>query len=206
MAVSGAPGFGGSIDFKQSEFITGAISNSLNLLHIKEVILCLTTILNTLCEASSSAFFSEFDYYEHGLNPDYYYRSGRYRSYGYRYFPPPYPRFGPYGRRPSQQRMEPYPEGEPYDWAFSPARFLASAVIDRQVVNESGAYIGRVADLLIDVQKAKVLKIILAAGDIRGDDSLAAIPYEPPGITAYGVVCDLSREEIRKMPEYSYAD
>jgi len=150
---------------------------------------------------------SEYDYYEHGLNPDYYYRSGRYTSYGYRYFPPPYPRIGPYGRRrPSQRRMEPYPEGEPSDWAYSPSRFLASAVIDRQVVNESGAYIGRVADLLIDVQKAKVIQIILAAGDLRGEDSLVSISYEPPGFTPYGVVYDLSREEIRKMPEYNYAD
>jgi hypothetical protein len=29
------------------------------------------------------------------------------------------------------------------------------------------------------------------------------VPYEPPGFTAYGIVCDVGREEIRKMPNYS---
>jgi len=149
---------------------------------------------------------SKFDYYQQGLNPDYYYRPGRYYSYGYRYFPPPYPRPGPYGSQSSQHRMEPYPASEPYDWAYSSARYLASTLTDRQVVNESGAYLGRVADLLIDVRQAKVIKIILAAGEIRGDDSLVAISYEPPGFTTYGVVFNLSQEEIRKMPAYSDAD
>jgi len=149
---------------------------------------------------------SEFDYYQRGLRPNYYYRPGRYYNYGYRYFPPPYPRTGPYGPQSSYHRMEPYPAEEPQDWAWSPARYLASTLIDRQVVNASGAFLGRVADLLIDGANGEVKKIILAAEDIRGDDSLVAIPYEPPGFTVYGVVCELSQKEIRKMPAYSDAD
>jgi sporulation protein YlmC with PRC-barrel domain len=72
------------------------------------------------------------------------------------------------------------------------------------VINESGDYIGRVADLLIDTQDAKVKKIILRAEDIRGDDSHVAISYEPPGLTAYGIFRDISREEIRNLPDYQY--
>jgi sporulation protein YlmC with PRC-barrel domain len=152
---------------------------------------------------------SEFDYYQQGLLPDYYYRPGGYYkyNYAYRYFPPPYPRTGPYyGPQSSYHRTEPYSADEPHDWAWSPARYLASNLTDRPVVSASGAFLGRVADLLIDVQKGEVKKIILEAAEIRGDDPLVAIPYEPPGFTVYGVVCDLSQEEIRKMPAYSDAD
>jgi sporulation protein YlmC with PRC-barrel domain len=145
---------------------------------------------------------SEFDYYRQGLRPDYYYRPRYFKGYGYYPYPPPYVRTMPYGPPPADRQAKPYPEGEPYEWAFSPTRFLASALIDRQVINESGDYIGRVDDLLIDTQSAKVKKIILNVDDFRGDDSRVAVPYEPPGFTAYGIVCDVSREEIRKLPSY----
>ena len=142
---------------------------------------------------------SEFDYYRRGLRPDYYYRPRPPTRYGYRAFPPPYYGGRPYGPR-GQEGYR--PEGDPYDWAFSPARYLASAVIDRRIYDESGAYIGRVADLLIDTRDAKVKEIILIAEDIRGEDSRVLIPYEPPGFTAYGIVWDLSRKEIGSLPDY----
>jgi sporulation protein YlmC with PRC-barrel domain len=146
---------------------------------------------------------TEFDYYREGLHPDYYYRPRYYRRYGYPSYPPPYLRSRPHGPQPSDRQIEPYPEQEPYNyWALSPARFLASSIIDRQMINEEGAHIGRVADLLIDSQDAKVKKIILATESIRNDDSYVAIPYEPPGITAYGIICDVSREEIKNLPAY----
>jgi len=145
---------------------------------------------------------SEFDYYRQGLRPNYYYRTRYSRRYNYYSFPPPYLRSMPYGPPRADGQAEPYPQGDPYEWVFSPTRYLASAVIGRQVINESGDYIGRVDDLLIDTQSAKVKKIILNVDDIRGDDSRVAVPYEPPGFTAYGMVCDLSREEIRKLPIY----
>jgi sporulation protein YlmC with PRC-barrel domain len=144
----------------------------------------------------------EFDYYRQGLRPDYYYRPRYYRGYGYYSYPPYYLRTMPYGPPPADRQAEPYPKGEPYEWAFSPTRYLASTVIGRQVINESGDYIGRVDDLLIDTQSAMVKKIILDVDEIRRDDSLVAVPYEPPGFTARGIVCDLSREEIRKLPSY----
>jgi sporulation protein YlmC with PRC-barrel domain len=145
---------------------------------------------------------SEFDYYRRGLLPDYYYRPRYSNRYGYYAYPPPYPRYGPYGPQSSEWPEAPSPEGDLYEWAFSPARFLASTFIYRQVINERGQYIGRVTDLLIDTGDAQVKKIILAADDIRIDNPYVAIPYEPPGFAPYGIVYDISRDEIRNLPAY----
>jgi len=95
---------------------------------------------------------------------------------------------------------------DPYDWVFSPGRYLASAVIGRVVINESGHHLGRVSDLLIDTKDATVKKIILAAEDIRGEDSRVAISDEPPGFKGYGIVFDISREDIKNMPSYHESD
>ena len=98
--------------------------------------------------------------------PDYYYRLRDYNMYGYHAFPPPYPLYRPYGRRPSGRYPGPYPQGGLQEWAFSPSRFLAATLIGRRVINESGSYLGKVADLLIDTRDAKIKKIILAACEI----------------------------------------
>lgn len=145
----------------------------------------------------------EFDYRREGLNPDYYYRPGHSGRYGYTFFPPPYLRYQPYGPEQPQLRGT-YPQNSPYDWAFSPARYLASAVIDRMVVDQDGAYIGRVTDLLIDAATGKVEKIILGLKDLRGQGAHVALPYEPPGFTAFGIVFDITREEMKNLPRYSY--
>jgi len=146
---------------------------------------------------------SEFDYFRQGLRPDYYYRPRYFRGYGYYPYPPPHVRTRPYGPPPADRQVQPYSNGEPYEWAFSPTRYLASSFIDRQVINENGDYIGRVNDLLIDTRSAKVKKIVLDVDDVRGDDTRVAIPYEPPGFTAYGIVCDISRRQISRLPSYS---
>jgi hypothetical protein len=66
--------------------------------------------------------------------------------------------------------------------------------------DESGDYIGRVDGLLIHSQSAGVKKIILNVDDVHGDDSRVAIDYEPPGFTAYGIICGISRQQISKLP------
>jgi hypothetical protein len=109
----------------------------------------------------------------------------------------------PYGPPPADRQGQPYPGDKPSDWIFSPTRYLASTVIDRQVLNESGDYIGRVTDLLIDIPSGKVKKIIIEVDDVRADDSQVAVPYEPPGFTGYGIVYDISRQEISKLPSYT---
>jgi len=55
--------------------------------------------------------------------------------YGYHAFPPPYPLYRPYGRRPSGRYPGPYPQGGLQEWAFSPSRFLAATLIGRRVIN-----------------------------------------------------------------------
>ena len=109
----------------------------------------------------------------------------------------------PYGPPPADRQGQPYPGDEPSDWIFSPTRYLASTVIDRQVLNESGDYIGRVTDLLIDIPSGKVKKIIIDVDDVRADDSQVAVPYEPSGFTAYGIVYDINRQKISKLPSYT---
>jgi hypothetical protein len=145
----------------------------------------------------------EYNYYRQGLRPEYYYRPRFYRGHGHHSFPPPWVRTMPYGPPPVDRQARHYPSDGPSDWIFSPTRYLASTVIDRQVVNENGDYIGRVTDLLVDIRSGKVKKIVIDVDDVRGDDSQVAVPYEPPGFTAFGIVYGISRQEIGKLPGYT---
>lgn len=141
----------------------------------------------------------EFSYYRENLRPDYYYRPGGSRRHGYGAYPPPFMRYRPYGPQPWEDS---YHSVQAYEWAFSPSRYLASAILYRKVINENGAFLGTVDDLLIDANDFTVKKIVLWAEDIRGDDPRVAIPYKSPGFAAYGIVWDFSREEIRNLPSY----
>ncbi len=127
---------------------------------------------------------SAFSYYRHGLRPGYYYRAR------------PYP-----GRYPSPEYYySPHVAGvgnEFQDWVYSPSRFLASVFMDRLLVNEEGSYIGRVKDLLIDLNKSKVVKIILSSVEILGKDVHVALPYEPPGFSEAGIVYDIAPGELK---------
>ena len=132
----------------------------------------------------------EFDYKRRGLRPDYFYKS--WPNY---YSPPPY-KGSYYGRRRETK------EGE--EWAHSPGRFLASIVLDRRLINHRGIRIGEIRDLLIDKEEFEVKKIILSADEFRGEGSHVALPYEPLGFGAYGLVYDISVEELKDLPEYPY--
>jgi len=116
-----------------------------------------------------------FDYYEHGLLPGYYYQ-GR-----------PYP-----GGFPPRKRYSytPYPEHhvDLYRLSFSPSRYLATVVMDRRLIDEDGREIGQVKDLLIDFKKKEVTKIILASIRLLGKDIYLAIPYKPLKFAEQGVV------------------
>lgn len=135
----------------------------------------------------------EFSYYERGLRPGYYHRLKPFTG-SYRYPPPGY-YYGP-GR--------PSPPVEPYEWAFSPSRFLASAVTNRALINEEGTDIGIVEDLLINLNSNMVEKIVVSSEEILGTDTFVAIPYTALGLTAYGVVYDITPRELKKFPAYTY--
>lgn len=145
----------------------------------------------------------EFDYYEQGLSRGYYY--GPY---------PPYamPAYGPYyGRRygPAWGRNVPYQEMEKqrYEaglWAYSPGRYLASVVIGRPLIDPMGGRLGEFKDLVIN-EEEQVEKIILQA-DALGDDVYVVLPYQELGFTYYGVVYDITMDELEKMPKVEYEE
>jgi sporulation protein YlmC with PRC-barrel domain len=138
-----------------------------------------------------------FDYYSHGLRPGYYYRYRRCRPYaGYYRYPPPGYYYGPDHR--------PTPPIE--DWAYSPARYLASGVMDRRLINEKGVQIGWVKDLLINSKRNEVEKIIVSSRDILGEGTHVALPFVPLGFTVYGLVWDISPAELKELPTYSYEE
>jgi sporulation protein YlmC with PRC-barrel domain len=165
-----------------------------------------------------------FDYYQRGLRPDYYYRNWRtpYRHY---YATPPAD-YGPPRRPPARGDYDvsppPHPYlpsgGYPYDpslqgspdlsaWSYSPARFLASAIINRRLINESGQHIGRVYDLVIDPKAQKVVRIVIGVEQILGEEVQVVLDYEPLGFTPHGLVYDIEAHELkdyiapRKQPE-----
>ena len=126
------------------------------------------------------------DYFRQGLRPDYYYRP---RPYTGRYwYPPPGPYYGPHMDGPTF---------DPAEWAFSPARFLASALLNRRLINEEGKALGRIKDLVIDRKNNKVEKIVLSSIHILGEEIYVALPYEPPGFTAYGLVYEIAPAKLK---------
>lgn len=150
----------------------------------------------------------EFDYFERGLP----------RGYYYGYYPPhAAPGYGPYrpGYRPyynprweerewrdrypyeERRRLRPYPE----IFSFSPARFLASVVVGRELIEPMGARFGRIRDLVI--KDNRVEKIILETRVLE-EDKHVALPYERIGFTHYGIVYEVTLDELEKMPAYEY--
>jgi uncharacterized protein YrrD len=129
----------------------------------------------------------EINYYEEGFRPDYYYRARPYAGRPYHYPPPGYY----YGPNTPRQPIE------PYEWAFSPARFLASAIMDRRLINEEGEEIGTVKDLVIHRQSNQITKIVIASEEILGKEVHVGLSYKPLGFTAYGLVYDISPGELK---------
>lgn len=142
-----------------------------------------------------------FDYNERNLLPDYYYR----RRYGpdpqYHYNSRP---MGPFPYAPPGYYKAPNMESlydDPFEWSYSPSRYLASSVMNRRLINEEGRDIGRVNDLVINLEENTVKKIVLLSEDILGKEVHVALPYKPLGFSAYGVVYDMAVEELK---EYVY--
>jgi sporulation protein YlmC with PRC-barrel domain len=145
----------------------------------------------------------EFNYYEQGLSAGYYY--GPYPPYANPVYGPYYGRYyGPaWGANVPYQGMK----RKRYDaelWAYSPGRFLASVVIGRRIINPDGQPLGEIKDLTID-EKGKVEKIVIEA-DLLGDGIYVALPYEEPGFTYYGIVYDITSDELAKMPKVDYKE
>lgn len=130
-----------------------------------------------------------FRYLEEGLQPDYYYRSRPYAG-------PPY--YSPRGYFFRPESAYPPPE----QWAFSPARYLATAVMDRNVMNPQGRSVGMIEDLLIE--DGEVNTLVLSSHRVLGEGVHVTVPYRPLGFTAFGLVYDIARQELKERPRYGY--
>ena len=146
-----------------------------------------------------------FSYRNEGLYEYYYaphppYGELRLRSGG-RYYPLP----PPYGRP-----YAPFPRGKyrgeygPWEWEYFPERIRLSAVLNREVLNDKGEGVGEVDDLIIN-RSGKVEQIILSVGGFLGiDEKLVAMPFKPLKITDIGIVYNVTMQELKNLPGFSY--
>jgi sporulation protein YlmC with PRC-barrel domain len=138
--------------------------------------------------------------------------------YGY-YYEPFYP-LPAYGTRREYRYPPPPPYGEPYapfpprgkyrgefgpwEWEYFPERIRMSAILNRAVLNNKGEEVGEVDDLIMN-REGKVEEIILSVGGFLGiDEKLVAMPFKPLKITDMGIVYNVSREEVKHLPGFSY--
>jgi len=144
-----------------------------------------------------------FDYYKQGLSQDYYY--GLYPPYAAPAYGPYYGRFygPPWGVTEPYEGMErrKYVHGV---WTFSPGRYLASVVLGRHVIDPSGKRLGEIKNLVIN-ENGDVEKIILEA-DVLGDNIYVALPYEELGFTYYGIVYDITVDQLKKLSRVEYTE
>jgi sporulation protein YlmC with PRC-barrel domain len=170
----------------------------------------------------------DFDYRKHGLFSGYYYRpfwptvpggpASPYapKSRAGRKGLPNYPRvpnyapwygYGPYSYGAPPQAYPgygTYQNRNPWEWAYFPARMLASAILGRVVINKQGEEIAEVHDLIFD-QNRSVDQIILSLGGfVDVGNKLVAVPYKPLGFTNYGLSYDISEQELEDRPAFSY--
>jgi sporulation protein YlmC with PRC-barrel domain len=138
--------------------------------------------------------------------------------YGYYYAPQPpygelrlrpggryYPLPPPYGRP-----YAPFPRGKyrgeygPWEWEYFPERIRLSAVLNREVLNDKGEGVGQVDDLIID-RSGRVEQIVLSVGGVLDiDEKLVAMPFKPLKITDIGIVYNVTMQELKNLPGFSY--
>jgi sporulation protein YlmC with PRC-barrel domain len=123
---------------------------------------------------------------------------------GYHYPPyPPYPRYGrPYGPFPERRRKGEYEY--PWTWEYFPERLLISTILNRAVLNDEGETVGDLDDLIIS-QKGKVEQVILSVGGFLGIEAkLVAVPFRPLKVTEFGIVYNVTAQELKNRPAFSY--
>ena len=146
-----------------------------------------------------------FSYRREGLYGYYYQPFYPLPAYGmrreYRYPPPP-----PYGEpyAPFPPRGKYRGEFGPWEWEYFPERLRISAILNRVVLNNKGEEEGEIDDLIIN-RIGKVEQIILSVGGFLGfDEKLVAMPFKPLKVTDMGIVYNVSREELKNLPGFSY--
>jgi sporulation protein YlmC with PRC-barrel domain len=118
---------------------------------------------------------------------------------GYRWYPP----YGqPYGPFPAPGRYK--GEYGPWEWEYFPERLRISAILTRVALNDKGEEMGEIDDLIID-REGKVGQIILSVGGFLGiDEKLVTLPFKPLKVTDLGIVYDVTKQEIKNSPRFTY--
>jgi len=71
-------------------------------------------------------------------------------------------------------------------------------------LNDKGEEVGEIDDLIIS-RSGKVEQIILSVGGFLGiDEKLVGMPFKPLKVTDMGIVYNVSREELKNLPRFSY--
>jgi sporulation protein YlmC with PRC-barrel domain len=143
-------------------------------------------------------YFPPYPTYAYPYNPGYYYPENQpYPPY------PPYPPYGkPYGRFPEKRKKGRY--FYPWTWEYFPERLQVSALLSRAVLNDEGDVVGDLDDLVIS-PKGKVEQIILSVGGFLGiETKLVALPFKPLKITDMGIVYNVTEQELKDQPGFSY--
>ena len=146
-----------------------------------------------------------FSYRREGLYGYYYEpfyplpRYGMRRQYRY---PPPPPYGEPYAPFPPRGRYR--GEFGPWEWEYFPERIRMSVILNRTVLNNKGEEVGEIDDVIIN-RSGRDEQIVLSVGGFLGiDEKLVAMPFKPLKVTDMGIVYNVSREELKNLPEFSY--
>jgi sporulation protein YlmC with PRC-barrel domain len=144
-----------------------------------------------------------FDYQKEGLSEYFYSPEPPYGTLGLR--PPRGGILPPYGRP-----YAPFPRGRyrgefgPWEWEYFPERLRMDAILNREVLNDTGEVVGEVDDLMIN-REGKVEQIILRVGGFLGiEEKLVAMPFTPLKITDMGIVYHVTKQELKDQPAFSY--
>jgi len=153
----------------------------------------------------------EFNYGERGIPRTYYF--GHFPRHPMRgYWPHGYgSQLSPF-EEPGSEEL-PWRGRRPYDQSpgrgyapelvcCSPPLFLATVVHEQDLIDSMGGRYGRIKDLVINTEGV-VERIILEAR-VLGEGVFISLPFDRLGFTFYGIVYDITLEELEEAPQYPY--
>jgi sporulation protein YlmC with PRC-barrel domain len=147
--------------------------------------------------------------------PSFSYRREGFLDYLYYSPPPPYGGFmmpprGYQGYFPYGHLYGPSPKGRyrgeygAWGWEYYPERLRVSALLKRNIWNEEGQEMAEIDDLIIG-RDGRVETIVLSVGELLGlEEKLVAVPYQPLKVSGSGIVFPITREQLKKLPEFKY--
>ncbi len=138
--------------------------------------------------------------------PEFSYREER--MYGEPYYPAPF--FGREVPIPSHSSVMTGArcrgESLPWAWAYYPDRLRVSALMDQVILDQSGQENADLNDLLIG-REGTVEQIILDIGGFLGlGTKLVAVDYRPLKVTDRGIVYNVTKEELLRLPAFHYGE